>query len=89
MEIRNFVTVAYFILTIYSFSGGGLLGVVDYPIWKLISAEDFPACHRSYFKRVSILYVPFFFLNVLVKHRTDLDSLSSDVHDVGHDRSGS
>ena len=89
MEIRNFVTVTYFILTIYSFSGGGLLGIVDYPIWKLISTEDFPAFHRSYFKRVSMLYVPFFFPERLGQHCTDLDSRSSNVHNVGRDRGGS
>ncbi len=48
MTIRNFLTVAYFVLVTYAFSGGVLLGIVDYPLWKRISAEDFPAFHRSY-----------------------------------------
>ncbi len=65
MTIRNFLTVAYFVLVTYAFSGGVLLGIVDYPLWKRISAEDFPAFHRSYVRRTSIFYVPFVFLGVL------------------------
>ena len=65
MTIRNFLTVAYFVLVTYAFNGGVLLGIVDYPLWKRISAEDFPAFHRSYVRRTSIFYVPFVFLGVL------------------------
>jgi hypothetical protein len=66
MQIGNILTVAYFVLVVYAFSGGLLLGITDYPLWKLISAEDFPAFHRSYVRRTSIFYVPFVFLGVLV-----------------------
>ena len=66
MTAGDILAVAYFLLAIYAFSGGVLLGVMDYPLWKLIGAEDFPAYHRSYVKRTGILYVPFVFLSVVV-----------------------
>jgi hypothetical protein len=66
MAAREILAVAFFFLAIYAFSGGVLLGVLGYPDWKLIGAEEFPGFHRSYFKRTSILYVPFVFLSVVV-----------------------
>ncbi len=66
MAAREILAVAFFFLVIYAFSGGVLLGVLGYPDWKLIGAEEFPGFHRSYFKRTSILYVPFVFLSVVV-----------------------
>src|SRR5580658_10959951 len=41
MNMRNVLTIVYFVLTIYSFSGGLVHGVANYSSWKLISAEDF------------------------------------------------
>jgi len=59
MDIRNILTVAYFVLAIYGFGGGVMSGVVYYPSWKLVSAEDLPAVHRSVVSRVITYYVPF------------------------------
>src|SRR5260370_30864580 len=64
MEVRNILTVAFFVLAIYGFGGGVVSGVMYYPSWKLVSAEDFPAVHKSVLSRVFI-YVPFVFLAVL------------------------
>jgi len=65
MEIQNFLTVAYFVLAIYAFAGGVVQNVVNYPSWKLISAEDLPAVHK-YVVRRQIIYVPFVLLGFLV-----------------------
>ncbi len=64
METRNILSVAYFVLAIYGFGGGMVSGVIYYPSWKLVGAEDFPAVHKSVLSRVFI-YVPFVFLAVL------------------------
>lgn len=61
MNMRNVLTVLYFVLTIYSFSGGLVHGVANYPSWKRISAEDVPAVHRYVNTRLFTVYVPFFF----------------------------
>lgn len=66
MNLRNVLTVVYFVLTIYSFSGGLVHGVANYPSWKLISAEDFPAVHKYVNSRIFVVYVPVFFLSVVV-----------------------
>jgi len=64
MEVRNILTVTFFVLAIYGFGGGVVSGVMYYPSWKLVSAEDFAAVHKSVLSRVFI-YVPFVFLAVL------------------------
>jgi hypothetical protein len=66
MNMRNVLTVVYFVLTIYSFSGGLVHGVANYPSWKLISAEDFPVVHKYVDRRILAVYVPLFFLSVAV-----------------------
>jgi hypothetical protein len=66
MNIRNVLTIIYFVLTIYSFSGGLVHGVANYPSWKLIRAEDFPAVHKYINSRIFVVYVPFFLLSVVV-----------------------
>jgi hypothetical protein len=66
MNMRTALTVVYFVLTIYSFSGGLVHGVANYPSWKLISAEDFPAVHQYVDRRILAVYVPFFSLGVAV-----------------------
>jgi hypothetical protein len=66
MSMRNVLTIVYFVLTIYSFSGGLLHGIANYSSWKLISAEDFPAVHQYVNRRILAVYVPFFFLSVAV-----------------------
>src|SRR5260370_20680562 len=64
MEVRNILTVAFFVLAIYGFGGGVVSGVRYYPFWNRVSAEDFPAVHKSVLSLVFI-YVPFVFLAVL------------------------
>jgi putative effector of murein hydrolase len=66
MLIRELLTILYFFLTIYSFSGGTVHGIANYSAWKLIGAEDLPAVHRCINRRIFIVYVPFFFMTVLV-----------------------
>ena len=66
MQIREILTILYFFLTIYSFGGGAVQGIANYSSWKLIGAEDFPAVHRYANRRIFLVYVPFFFLSVLI-----------------------
>ncbi len=66
MQIRELLTILYFPLTIYSFSGGAVHGIANYSAWKLIGAEDFPVVHKYVNRRIFLIYVPFFFLSVLV-----------------------
>ncbi len=66
MMARNFLTILFFALTIYSFSGGAVHGIANYPAWKLIRAEDFPAIRKYLNSRIFVVYVPFFFLSVVV-----------------------
>jgi len=61
MNMRNVLTIVYFVLTIYSFSGGLVHGVANYSSWKLIGAEDFPVVHKYVNRRILAVYVPFFF----------------------------
>jgi hypothetical protein len=62
--MRNVLTIVYFVLTIYSFSGGLVHGVANYSSWRLISAEDFPVVHKYVSRRLLAVYVPFFFLSI-------------------------
>src|SRR5215469_12206924 len=66
MQIRELLTVLYFFLAIYSFTGGAVHGIANYSAWKLIGAEQFPAVHKFIDRRIFFVYVPFFFLSVLV-----------------------
>lgn len=66
MLIRQLLTILYFFLTIYSFSGGMVQGIANYSAWKLIRTEDFPTVHKYINHRIFFVYVPFFFLSVLV-----------------------
>jgi hypothetical protein len=66
MPMRQLLTILYFFLTIYAFSGGTVQGIANYSAWKLIGAEDFPAVHKYVNRRIFLVYVPFFFLSVLV-----------------------
>jgi len=65
MEMRNVLTVAFFVLALYGFAGGVVQNFVNYPSWKLIGAADFPALHK-YVVRRQFIYVPFVFLGLLV-----------------------
>jgi hypothetical protein len=66
MNMRNVLTIVYFVLTMYSFSGGLVHGVANYSSWTLIRAEDFPVVHKYVNRRILAVYVPFFFLSVAV-----------------------
>ena len=66
MQIREILTILYFFLTIYSFGGGAVHGIANYSSWKLIGAEDFPVVHKYVNRRIFLVYVPFFFLSVLI-----------------------
>src|SRR5713101_7663784 len=66
MDIRNILTVAYFVLAIYAFGGGVMSGVVYYPSWKLVGAEDLPAVHKYVVSHFIYYFLPFVFLAVLV-----------------------
>jgi len=66
MEIRNILTVAYFFLAIYVFGGGVMKNLVFGESWKLVSAEDLPAVHKSVFSRLPAYFVSFLSLLVLV-----------------------
>ena len=84
MQVRELLTVLYFFLAIYSFTGGAVHGIANYSAWKLIGAEQFPAVHKFIDRRIFFVYVPFFFLSVLVN--VVLIWLH---HDFGRDCSGS
>jgi hypothetical protein len=66
MRIRELLTVLFFFLTIYSFSGGAVHGIANYSAWKLVGAADFPAVHQYVNRRIFLVYVPFFLLTVLL-----------------------
>lgn len=66
MQTRELLTIVYFFLTIYSFSGGAVQGIANYSSWKLIGAEEFPTVHKYVNRRIFLVYVPFFLLTVLI-----------------------
>jgi hypothetical protein len=66
MKTRDILAVLFFVLTIYSFAGGTLLGIVNYPTWRSFGATEFPAIHQAVNTSITIFYVPFFFLCVLI-----------------------
>jgi hypothetical protein len=66
MKARDILAVLFFVLTIYSFAGGTLLGVVNYPTWRSLNAPEFPGLHQAVNKSITIYYVPFFSLCVLL-----------------------
>src|SRR5260370_39832417 len=66
MEIRNIVTVAYFVLAIYMFGGGVMSTLVYYKSWKLVGVQEFPAVHTSVSDRMIPYFVPAIVLVALV-----------------------
>jgi len=66
MEMRNILTVAYFVLAIYAFGGGVMSTLVYYKSWELVSAEDFSGVHTSVSSRILPYFLPFLVLLVLV-----------------------
>lgn len=65
MEIRNIVTVAYFVLTIYMFGGGVMSNLCYYQSWKLVGEEEFAAVHSSVSSRILPWFGPVLVLIVL------------------------
>jgi len=66
VKTRDILAVLFFVLTIYSFAGGTLLGIVNYPTWRSFNATEFPAVHQAVNKPITVFFVPFFSLCVLV-----------------------
>ena len=66
MQTRELLTILYFFLTIYSFSGGAVQGIANYSSWKLVGAEEFPTVHKYVNRRIFLIYVPLFLLTVLI-----------------------
>ncbi|HKC96331.1 MAG TPA: hypothetical protein VKB81_20150 [Nitrospira sp.] len=66
MEIRNILTVAYFVLAIYMYGGGVMSTLVYYQSWKLVGEKEFAAVHSSVTKRNLPYFGPILVLLVLV-----------------------
>jgi hypothetical protein len=64
MKFKNILTVFYFIFNTYTFGGGVMQGVMNYPAWKIIGATEFPAFHQSVDSRIFLFFVPIVFLSV-------------------------
>ena len=83
MKIRDILAVLSFVLTIYSFTGGTLLGIVNYPRWRSFNPTDFPAIHQAVNKQITIFYVPFFFLGCAGQYLAGLVPPGCHVHTLG------
>jgi len=66
MEIRNILTVGYFVLAIYMYGGGVMSTLVYYQSWKLVGEEEFGAVHSSVSRRILPYFGPVLVLLVLV-----------------------
>jgi hypothetical protein len=66
MEIRDILTVAYFVLAIYMYGGGVMSTLVYYKSWKLMGEEEFAAVHSSVSSRMLPHFGPVLVLLVLV-----------------------
>jgi len=82
MNMRNMLTVAYFVLAIYMFGGGVMSTLVYYQSWKLVGVEDFSAVHRSVSRRIIPYFVPPSCSALVGQRPVDLVSASSDFHMV-------
>jgi len=60
MKARDVLAVLFFVLTIYSFAGGTLLGAVNYPTWRSLNPAEFPRLHQAVNRPITLFYVPFF-----------------------------
>ncbi len=65
MELRNIVTVAYFVVTIYMLGGGVMSNLCYYQSWKLVGEEEFAAVHSSVSSRILPWFGPVLVLIVL------------------------
>jgi hypothetical protein len=89
MNTRNVLAIVYFVLTIYSFSGGLVHGVANYPVMETHQGGRFSS--RSQVRQQSDFrgLRSFLFLERRGQHLTDLVSPSRDLQNVGGDRGGS
>ena len=65
MEIRSFVTVAYFVLAIYMYGGGVMSTLCYYQSWRLVGETEFAAVHSSVSSRILTWFGPVLPLLVL------------------------
>ena len=65
MELRNIVTVAYFVATIYMLGGGVMSNLCYYQSWKLVGEEEFAAVHSSVSSRILPWFGPVLVVIVL------------------------
>jgi len=65
MELRNIVTVAYFVVTIYMLGGGVMSNLCYYQSWKLVGEEEFAAVHSSVSSRILPWFGPVLVLMLL------------------------
>lgn len=66
MDLRTVLTVAYFVLAIYTYGGGVMSTLCYYKSWELVGAQEFPAVHRTVSQRILPYFLPFLLLLVLV-----------------------
>ena len=66
MQLRDILTVAYFVLAIYMYSGGVMSTLVYYQSWKLVGEGEFAAVHSSVSGRMLPYFGPVLVLLVLV-----------------------
>src|SRR5215469_11581432 len=62
MKACDVLAVLFFVLIIFSFAGGTLLGAVNYPTWRSLNPAEFPRLHQAVNRPITLFYVPFFFL---------------------------
>src|SRR5215467_10739396 len=66
MQLRDILTVAYFVLAIYMYGGGVMSTLVYYQSWKLVGEQEFAAVHSSVSRRILPRFGPVLVLLVLV-----------------------
>jgi hypothetical protein len=66
MQLRDILTVAYFLLAIYMYGGGVMSTLVYYQSWKLVGEGEFAAVHSSVSRRMLPYFGPVLVLLVLV-----------------------
>ena len=59
MQLRQILTVTFFILNIYVFSVGTLQGLLNYQAWTLIGTTEFPKVHQAVGQQTLRLFLLF------------------------------
>ena len=65
MEMRNILTVAYFVLAIYMYGAGVMSTLCYYQSWRLVGEKEFAAVHSSVSSRILPWFGPVLPLLVL------------------------